>query len=102
MQNLEKGRALRDTQLTLFAVRDAAFLSRCRALALVIARQDGQVSINDIRAILEPPAGVSPNVFGAVFKDARFKAVGYTQATHPEAHARAVRVYALKGEKDGQ
>lgn len=99
---LAQGRAIRDSQLALFEVRDAAFLSRCRALALVIARQEGQVSINDIRAILEPPPGVSPNVYGAVFKDRRFKAVGYTQANHPSAHARVVRVYALKEESNGR
>jgi hypothetical protein len=103
MQDLAKGRALRDAQLALFSARDAAFLQRCRALAVVVAKQEGEVSINDIRGMLEPPAGVSPNVYGAVFKDSRFQAVGYTQAVHPEAHARAVRTYKLKeGEPHGQ
>lgn len=101
-RNLELGRAQRDSQLALFEVRDAAFLSRCRALALVIARQYGEVSINEIREILELPPGVSPNVYGAVFKDRRFKAVGFTQANHPGAHARTIRVYALKGEDNGR
>lgn len=98
MQNIQKGRALRDSQLALFSVRDAEFLRRCRDLAVVLAKQDGQVSINSIRSLVVPPPGLSPNVFGAVFKDRRFKAVGYTQATHPAAHARAIRVYALNTE----
>jgi len=96
MHNIQKGRDLRDNQLALFAVRDAEFLRRCRELAVLLAKQDGQVSINEVRSYLVPPDGVSPSVFGAVFRDRRFKPVGYTQATHPEAHARAIRVYALK------
>jgi hypothetical protein len=103
MQNLAQGRALRDGQLDLFDLRDAAFLSRCREVAAVLARAHGSVSINDVRAVLPPPPGVSPSVFGAVFRDRRFTPIGYTQATHPQAHARAVRTYALKqGEKNGQ
>lgn len=101
MQNISKARALRDSQLALFAVRDAEFLGRCRELAVLLAKQDGQVSINEIRNYLVPPDGVSPSVFGAVFKDRRFRPVGYTQATHPEAHARAIRVYALKEVANG-
>jgi hypothetical protein len=31
-----------------------------------------------------------------VFKGKAFRAVGYTEAVHPEAHARVVRVYALR------
>ncbi|NBT75705.1 MAG: hypothetical protein EBT15_07020 [Betaproteobacteria bacterium] len=97
--NVAHGRARRDQQLALFESRDAAFLARCRALAVLVARDKGEVSINDVRSLMELPRGVSPSVFGAVFRHRKFEAIGYTQAAHPDAHARAVRVYKLKGEK---
>lgn len=91
----DQGRALRDAQLDLFQARDAVFLERCRALAVEICRQQGTVCINDIRAQVTLPAEMNPSVLGAVFKTKQFKAVGYTEATHPQAHARVIRVYQL-------
>ena len=89
------GRDLRDLNLDLFEIRDAEFLSECRTVARRVAMERGQVSINDIRERVALPANVNPSVFGAVFKSRDFRAVGYTEATHKAAHARAVRVYAL-------
>lgn len=95
MQQAEIGRAIRDAQLDLFQVRDAVFLDHCRALAVLVAKEQGKVSINDIRARIQIPANMHPSVLGAVFKTKQFQAVGYTEATHPQAHARVVRVYQL-------
>jgi hypothetical protein len=104
MQPQDIGRAIRDAQLNLFEARDTAFLTRCRVLAVEVARSQGTVSINDIRAGIELPAQMHPSVLGAVFKTKQFKAVGFTEATHPQAHARVVRVYQLtnQGETNGQ
>ena len=96
MQYADQGRVIRDAQLNLFQVRDAEFLQRCRALAVEIARRQGTVSINDIRAGIQLPAEMHPSVLGAVFKTKQFQACGFTEATHPQAHARVVRVYQLK------
>lgn len=98
----DQGRALRDAQLDLFQVRDAEFLSRCRALAVEVARQQGTVSINDIRAQVRLPAEMHPSVLGAVFKTKQFEACGFTEATHPQAHARVIRIYKLKENHNGQ
>jgi hypothetical protein len=89
------GRALRDAQLDLFLHIDTEFLSTCRALAIAVCRRQGTVSINDIRAQVTLPAQMNPSVLGAVFKTKQFKAVGYTEATHPQAHARVIRIYQL-------
>lgn len=99
-----QGQTLRDAQLDLFQVRDAEFLARCRAVATQICREQGTVSINEVRAHVMIPAEMHPSVFGAVFKTKQFQAVGYTEATHPQAHARVVRVYQLtnQGETYGQ
>lgn len=97
MRTAEVGRRLRDSQLALFEIRQAEFLDRCRALAVEICKRKGTVSINDIRARIEVPPGVHPSVLGSVFKSQAFSVVGFTEAAHPQAHARIVRVYALKG-----
>jgi len=97
-QQHQVGRQLRDQQLDMFELRDTEFLSRCRALGVEICRTSatGTVSINDIRALCPRPSGTHPSVYGSVFKGKAFRAVGYTEAVHPEAHARVVRVYALR------
>jgi hypothetical protein len=92
------GATLRDSQLALFEHRDTEFLQRCRALAVEVCRRQGSVSINDIRAGIHLPAHMHPSVLGAVFKTKQFEACGYTEATHPQAHARVIRVYKLKEE----
>lgn len=104
MEDLQIGRAIREAQLNLFESRDADFLGRCRTLAIEVARRQGTVSINDIRASIQLPAEMHPSVLGAVFKTKQFQACGYTEATHPQAHARVVRVYQLtnQGETNGQ
>jgi hypothetical protein len=95
-----QGRVIRDAQLSLFEARDAVFLARCRALAVEIARRQGTVCINDIRAQIQLPAEMHPSVLGAVFRTKQFQACGYTEATHPQAHARVVRVYQLTSNKE--
>lgn len=95
-----KGRDMRDRQLDIFEQRDHQFLERCRALAMVLCKQNGQVSINDVRQFIEVPPGVHPSVLGAVFRTKQFKSVGYTEAVHPQAHARVVRVYSLAANKE--
>lgn len=94
--NSANGRDMRDRQLDIFEQRDHQFLERCRALAVLVCKQHGQVSINDIRQFIEVPPGVHPSVLGAVFRTKQFRKVGLTEATHPQAHARVVRVYQLK------
>ena len=90
------GQLLRDSQLMLFEHRDTEFLERCRTLAVAVARERGTVCINDVRTQVHLPYNVHPSVLGAVFRDRkRFVPVGWTEATHREAHARAVRVYRL-------
>jgi hypothetical protein len=100
MADLTSGRDMRDRQLDIFEQRDHQFLERCRALAVLICKQHGQVSINDIRAIIDVPPGVHPSVLGAVFRTKQFVRVGYTEAAHPQAHARVVRVYSLATNKE--
>jgi hypothetical protein len=91
------GQAIKQAQLDFFEVRDSEFLAHCRSVARQVCRERGEVSINDIRATVTLPSGTHPSVLGAVFRTKEFKAVGFTEATHREAHARVVRVYLLQG-----
>jgi hypothetical protein len=92
------GQILRGAQLALFEQRDADFLAQCREIAAQICRQQGSVSINDVRAAINLPAELHPSVLGAVFRGKKFTAIGYTEAAHKAAHARVVRVYKLTEE----
>ena len=94
------GRDIKQRQLDIFEQRDHQFLERCRALAVLVCKQHGQVSINDIRQFIEVPPGVHPSVLGAVFRTKQFRKVGHTEANHPQAHARVVRVYSLATNKE--
>jgi hypothetical protein len=96
LADLAAGREIRDRQLDLFEHRDHHFLARCRALAVLVCKERGEVSINDIRAIIEMPPGVHPSVLGAVFRTKQFRVVGLTEAAHKQAHARVVRIYKLE------
>jgi len=100
MRTAEVGRKLRDSQLDFFEVRDEEFIAHCRTVAVAIAQQQGSVSINDVRERVAIPHGKHPSVFGAVFKGKQFTPIGFTEATHPAAHARVVRVYSLATNKE--
>lgn len=93
---MSKGREIKQQQLAMFEERDHLFLARCRAYAATVARDRGQVCINDVREAIEVPPGMHPSVLGAVFRTRLFTAIGFTEATHPAAHARVVRVYTLR------
>ena len=95
MLNLTQGQQIRDAQLDFFEHRDSDFLNHCRSLAVQIARRQGEVSINDIRKLIAVPFWTHPSVLGAVFRTKQFRKIGLCEASHPEAHARIVRVYEL-------
>lgn len=95
-----EGRAIKERQMDIFELRDHEFLERCRSLAAMICRERGTVSINDVRQYITVPPGVHPSVLGAVFRDKRFKKVGLVEASHPQAHARIVRVYQLSNKEN--
>ena len=95
--DLLEGKRRRDEGIDRAAQASSDFLSLCRRIAHEHAIYNGETSINDVRKRIEGvPHNVNPNVLGAVFKEKMWEAVGYTQAEHPNAHARTIRVYKLK------
>lgn len=92
-----KGRDLRDAGIAQVSIGREEWISKARDLAVWIAKQSGQVTINDVRHLIDLPDDFHPNTWGAVFRGSEFEAIGYCPATHPSAHARVVRIYKLKG-----
>ncbi|MFO0268912.1 MAG: hypothetical protein ACK53W_00025 [Gemmatimonadota bacterium] len=99
--SLFTGRELRDAGIAK-ATRDTTvqrLIDAARDWAASYAAKHGHVSINDVRRVLDLSV-IPPNAIGAIFRDRRFVMVGTTEAAHAEAHARLVRIYQLRGDKE--
>lgn len=94
---MKTGAQLRDAALDAIEAKRFEWLQKARLEAMFIARRIGSVTINDVRDVIQLPEDFSPNTWGAVFRCKDFKPIGFDTATHPAAHARLVRIYALKG-----
>ena len=76
----------------------AAWLERTRRRALYLALLNGTVTTDDLwLAGVRPPEGASPNIFGSIFNDPRFRFVGYVKSKRPKAHRNLLRVWAYAG-----
>lgn len=96
--DLLEGRKRRDQGIALVADNYPDFLTHCRNIAKCHAKEHGSVSTNDIRKVIgEIPRGVNPKIMGAIFRENCWEAIGYTIAAQPQAHARPIRIFALKG-----
>lgn len=58
------------------------------------------ISADELLSYCPRPPNVSPNATGSLFKDKRFKLVGYKQSTKTSAHARRIAVWSLNDEVD--
>lgn len=94
---MKTGKELRDEGISRVSMGREEWISHARDTAVAVAKGSGKVTINDLRTLLDMPEGFSPNTWGAILRGDQFQPIGYTQATHPSAHARVVRVYTLKG-----
>ena len=93
---MSKGKHLRDTGIQKVSSSREIWLDQARELAIDIINRRGMVSINDVRNYLALPTGAHPNLWVAVLRGKVFEPIGYTQASHPLSHARAIRIYKLK------
>lgn len=89
----------RDIALALLERTRAEYLERARAAADELARKNLTVTIDDVRAVCPPPAGIDPRVLGSVFKRSDWRPVGFAQSARPACHARHVRIF-VKQQKD--
>lgn len=82
--------------LPLFEEHRSDWLERARAIARQIGLQRVEVTINDVRAVCPPPAGVDPRVMGAVFMRSEWKLLRHERSTRATCHNRPVGVFSLR------
>jgi hypothetical protein len=90
------GRDLRDAGIARVSIGREEWIAKARGIAILIAKSAGQVTINDVRNLVDMPDDFHPSTWGAVLRGDAFQAIGFCQATHASAHARVVRIYKLK------
>ena len=93
---LFEGRARRDKGLVKVSNGFNWWLEQARHVAVLVAQRKGFVSSDDIHERCPPPETAHHNIMGAVFKDARFKPVGYLPSNRPSAHGRIIRIYCVQ------
>jgi hypothetical protein len=72
------------------------WIARARDHARRIARERGQVTINDVRMVCPPPEDADPRIMGAVFSRAEFVRVGFQVSYRKPCHGRHIGVFALR------
>lgn len=94
------------TQLPMFPDRDAAldafergshrdWLREARKLATRLARQNGRVTVDDVRRELPPPRDADPRIMGAVLNCPAFVPVGFINSKRRTCHGRPIRLFTL-------
>jgi hypothetical protein len=74
-----------------------AWIAGARAAARRIAGEQGQVTIDDVRAVCPPPDGADPRIMGAVFSGEGFERIGFTASRRDACHGRHIGVFKLRG-----
>lgn len=95
--SLAAARKLRDEGMerSAYGYNAQEWLVRARDMALLLAGREGEVSADKVLQFVPRPPEVSVNATGSIFKDKRFKLVGYKMSSKVSAHARRIAVWAL-------
>jgi extradiol dioxygenase family protein len=81
--------------------RAADWLTEGRAAARRIGIAKGEATINDVREVCPPPAGIDPRAMGAVFRTPDWESVGYQRSNRATCHNRPICIFRFKGEPHG-
>ena len=87
--------ALRDEALDSLEARRAEYVMEARFWAAQLVALHGYVTVDDIRHLCPPPAGVDPRVMGAILRRPMFQAGEWVNSERRESHGRPVRVFRL-------
>ena len=90
-----EAKARKESAHDVFEITRTDFLVNARATARRHALNHGTVTIDDVRRFTPLPDGMSPNVFGAVFRGNEWECVGFEASTRVLARARTIRRYRL-------
>lgn len=90
-----EAKAQKEAVFDVLEITRTEFLVKARATARRHALNHGTVTIDDVRWLTPLPDGMSPNVFGAVFRGNEWECVGFEASTRVLARARTIRRYRL-------
>ena len=91
----ELSRQLRDEGIQKAENNATEWINACRVLAYQFAVEHGRVASDDVLKELPRPTLVHPNATGSIFRDKRFKLVGYKTSSKVSAHARRIGIYQI-------
>lgn len=74
------------------------WVQEARALAIHLARKNGEVTTDDVQMIMPRPDHVHQNAVGTICNTKKLKIVGYTKSARVSGHARRIAIYAINGE----
>jgi len=94
-EKLREGERRKEVGLARVSGDHSDWVNRARALAAVIAGEEGDVTTDDIQARLSLPEDAHPNLWGSVLRAPMFRRVGYKKSTRAEAHARVIGIWRL-------
>lgn len=94
-----EGEARRDAALSLLRIHRAAVVRDLTRAAVRIALERGELTADDVRAVVPIPAGIRPVVVGAAMRDAAdagiLRRIDYRKSGRRVAHARPLSVWQL-------
>lgn len=79
----------------LFETHRAEWIASARTEARKIAKKNGSVTINEVRAAVPIPNGVDPRVAGGVFRGGEWLCLGYVSSARNTSHGRPIARFAL-------
>lgn len=92
MTQLELGQKLKEEGQALCESNNAQFVDRMRQAALIMAGQNGSVTVDDLRDYAGR-LGIQPKskaAWGCIFKGPGWKSVGFVRTRRPSSHARFI------------
>ena len=97
--DLAEGRRLRDAGIARVRDHSPEWILEARRVAVIIARRQGTVNANEVRAVLEP-LGIVPkhhNSWGSLFSGRLWERTGErVQSQVVASHAREISVWRLR------
>lgn len=101
--SLAESRRKRDLGMSQAAAPSNAseWLHKCRQHAQILIIMNGEVSSDQVLQWCPRPSDVHPNATGSIFRDKRFKIVGYKTSSKVSARARRIAIYQLNEDHHG-
>ena len=93
---LDEGLRQRDAALDTLEDTRARWVAAALVIAERLARVNGTVTADSLRAAFPVPADYDARVVGAVLRNRRFVRVGYRATSRATSHARPIAVFKLR------